>query len=186
MRKIIWIICAVLFLSACTGNGNVLDPSNITDAIDANAVIDVTDIPDITVDAIFRDTPYVGSSLYKNLWQVSKEDHMDHPALQREVKKIAISYPITTLEQVEQYVNALYEISVSLELLDPKLLDPDLPDSDLISSDRISGTVFIYSDGVIWIGFGPALKPGVIHYDGVSADALISAEDGHVILFDPD
>ena len=142
MRIIIWILCAVLFLSACTGNGNVLDPSDITDAIDANAVIDVTDIPDITVDAIFRDTPYVGTSLYKNLWQVSKEDHMDHPALQRKVKKIAISYPITTLEQVEQYVNALYEISVSLELLDPKLLDPDLPDSDLISSDRISGTVF--------------------------------------------
>ena len=203
MRKIIWILCAVLLLSACSSNGNYPDlpestditevtaATDATDATDTTDAIDLSDLPDVMVDVIFYDTPYVGSLGYRSFWRVSEEDQMDHPALQREVKKIPISYPITTLEQVEQYVNALYKISASLELLDSKLLDPDLLDpylldSGLIITDMISGSAFVYSDGVIWIGFGPALKPGVIHLDGVSAHVLVSAEDGHVILFDPD
>lgn len=173
MRKIIWILCAVLFLSACTGN--VLDPTDITDitdatdATDTTDAIDLSDLPDVMVKLTFENAPYVGDFFYKMSWQVSEEDQIDHPALQREVKKIPISYPITTLEQVEQYTNALYKICVSQELLDAEL---------------ISARVYLFSDDVIVVRFRPGWTHNALVYDGIAVFVLISAEDGHVICFD--
>ena len=188
MRKIIWIICAVLLLSACSSNGNypdlpestditevtaATDATDATDTTDATDAIDLSDLPDVMVYAIFYDTPYVGDILYKYCWRVSEEDRMDHPVLQSEVKKIPISYPITTSEQMEQYANALYKICVSQGLLDAEL---------------IAAGVDLYNDGVIVVEFCPsweydAWMNNALVYDGIGVFVLISAEDGHVIYF---
>ena len=180
MRKIIWILCAVLLLSACSSNGNYPDlpestditevtaATDATDATDVTDVIDLSDLPVVTLNVFYDDRPYADSILYTQLWQVSADDQMDHPILQREVKKIPISYPITTQEQINLYANELYRICVSLNLLDTEL---------------IPGNVLCYNDGIIVIMFCPAGMHDALAYDGVSADALISAEDGHVIYF---
>lgn len=150
-HRISLLVCMMMLLSACTSSNNY------------------TDIPDVTVDVIDASAPYENGLHYTHLWQVSEEDQMDHPLLQREVRKIPISYPMTTSEQMEQYANALYEISVSLELLDPKLIPEE---------------VLVFNDSIIIIVFTPEEYHDAYIYDGLSAHALISTEDGHVIVFD--
>ena len=150
-HRLIMLICMMFLLSACTYSDHY------------------SDIPDVPVDAVEMSQPYENSLFYTQLWKVSAEDQMDHPLLQREVRKIPVSYPITTTEQMEQYANAFYEICVSLELLDPQLIPEN---------------VRVFNDGIIVIWFTPEAYHDAYIYDCISAQALISTEDGHVIVFE--
>ncbi len=121
----------------------------------------------------WNDYPYVNDDMFcKFGWKYTIANHFQNPALQQEVSRIQVEFPIHTDEEASNFAWSMYDLLVA---------------NDFIEKEFSPKWIECYTDGVIYIGFSVAYfdNEGVewFPYDAKAFDILISAIDGHVIHF---
>lgn len=144
--------CLIFLLCGCTsGNSFVRTPEEKQ-----------TPLPYISIE----DTNFVGSieeDFYGHAYTI--EDRWEDALLQNMVSTVELQYPIDTIEELNCYAWALYDISMETELFSPTLLPHGAEH---------------FADGIWKFSFNES-EYALSYYDGPEATFLISAVDGHVI-----